>query len=71
MPDQIPNRLSRKVGQLALAIVAAGDSHGAAAETSAASSAYRAKGDLVSAPMLDIATVSEVETSAETLLQSG
>ena len=70
MPDQIPDRLSRKVGQLALAIVAAGDSHGAA-ETSAASSAYRAKGDLVSAPMLDIATVAEVETSAETLLQSG
>jgi hypothetical protein len=71
MPDQIPNRLSRKVGQLGLAIVAASDSHGAAAETSAALSAYRAKGDVVSAPMLDIPAVAEVETSAETLLQSG
>jgi class 3 adenylate cyclase/tetratricopeptide (TPR) repeat protein len=56
---------------LAAVLAAAGDSHGAAAETSAALSAYRAKGDVVSAPMLDIPAVAEVETSAETLLQSG
>ena len=49
-------------------LAAAGDSHGAAAETSAALSAYRAKGDVVSAPMLDIAMV---ETTTETLLQGG
>jgi predicted ATPase/class 3 adenylate cyclase len=54
---------------LAAVLAAAGDSHGAAAETSAALSAYRAKGDVVSAPMLDIAA--EVGTSTETLLQGG
>ena len=53
---------------LAAVLAAAGDSHGAAAETSAALSAYRAKGDVVSAPMLDIAIV---ETTTETLLQGG
>jgi predicted ATPase/class 3 adenylate cyclase len=53
---------------LAAVLAAAGDSHGAAAETSAALSAYRAKGDVVSAPMLDIATV---EATTETLLQGG
>jgi class 3 adenylate cyclase/tetratricopeptide (TPR) repeat protein len=56
---------------LAAVLAAAGDSHGAAAETSAALSAYRAKGDVVSAPMLDVATVAEVGTSTETLLQGG
>jgi predicted ATPase/class 3 adenylate cyclase len=53
---------------LAAVLAAAGDSHGAAAETSAALSAYRTKGDVVSAPMLDIATL---ETTTETLLQGG
>ena len=56
---------------LAAVLAAAGDSHGAAAETSAALSAYRAKGDVVSAPMLDVSAVTEVPTSAETLLQGG
>jgi predicted ATPase/class 3 adenylate cyclase len=55
---------------LAAVLAAAGDSHGAAAETSAASSAYRAKGDVVSAPMLDVAPIAEVRTSTETLLKS-
>ena len=56
---------------LAAVLAATGDSHGAAAETSAALSAYRAKGDVVSAPMLDVSAVAEVKTSAETLLQGG
>ena len=56
---------------LAAVLAAAGDSHGAAAETSAALSAYRAKGDVVSAPMLDVSAVAEVPTNAETLLQGG
>ena len=56
---------------LAAVLAAAGDSHGAAAETSAALSAYRAKGDVVSAPMLDVSHGRQVETSAETLLQGG
>jgi hypothetical protein len=34
-------------------------------------SAYRAKGDVVSAAMLDVSAVTEVPTSAETLLQGG
>jgi hypothetical protein len=50
-------------------LAAAGDSHGAAAEISAASSAYRAKGDVVSAPMLDVAPIAELRTSTETLLK--
>ena len=54
---------------LAAVLAAAGDSHGAAAETSAALSAYRAKGDVVSAPMLDV--VAKVGTNTETLLQGG
>jgi len=56
---------------LAAVMAAAGDSHGAAAEASAASSAYRAKGDVVSAPMLDVVPVAELRTSSETLSKRG
>jgi hypothetical protein len=55
---------------LAAVLAAAGESHGAAAEMSA-SSAYRAKGDVVSAPRLDVVPVAEVRTSTETLSTSG
>ena len=60
--------------RLAAVVAAAGDSRAAAAETSAASSAYRAKGDVVSAPMLDVAPVApvaKVRSSTETPLTSG
>jgi class 3 adenylate cyclase len=56
---------------LAAVLAAAGDSHGAAAETSAAAAAYRAKGDVVSVPMLDVVPLAEARTSTETLLKSG
>jgi hypothetical protein len=56
---------------LAAVLAAVGDSHAAAAETSAATSAYRAKGDVVSAPMLDVAPVAEVRSSTETLSKNG
>jgi tetratricopeptide (TPR) repeat protein len=56
---------------LAAVLAAVGDSHGAAAETAAAASAYRAKGDVVSPPMLDVVPVAEVRTSTETMLKSG
>ncbi len=56
---------------LAAVLAATGNSRGAAAETSAAVSAYRAKGDIVSAPMLDVASAAEVRTSPETPLKSG
>jgi hypothetical protein len=56
---------------LAAVLAATGNSRGAAAETAAAASAYRAKGDVMSAPMLDVGPVPEVEASAETLMKSG
>ena len=56
---------------LAAVLAATGDSRGAAAETAAAAAAYRAKGDVMSAPMLDVGPVAEVKTSPETLLKSG
>ena len=56
---------------LAAVLAAAGDAHAAAAETSAASSAYRAKGGAVSGPMLDVAPVAEVRSRTETLSKSG
>jgi hypothetical protein len=52
-------------------LAATGNSHGAAAETTAAASAYRAKGDVMSAPMLDVGPAAKVEASPETLLKSG
>ena len=57
--------------RLAAVVAAAGDSRAAAAETSAASSAYRAKAGVVSAPMLDVAPVAEVRSRTETLSKSG
>jgi len=56
---------------LAAVLAATGDSHGAAEETAAAASAYRAKGDVVSAPMLDIGPAADGQASSETLLKSG
>src|SRR5262245_16418549 len=56
---------------LAAVMAANGDSHSAAEETAAAASAYRAKGDVMSPPMLDVGPVAEVEAKPETLLKSG
>jgi hypothetical protein len=56
---------------LAAVLAATGNSRGAAAETTAAASAYRAKGDVMSAPMLDVGPAAKVEASPETLLKSG
>ncbi|HKE50388.1 MAG TPA: adenylate/guanylate cyclase domain-containing protein [Actinomycetes bacterium] len=56
---------------LAAVMAAAGDPHGAAAETAAASAAYRAKGDVVSAPMLDVGAAAGVSTGPESLLKRG
>jgi hypothetical protein len=56
---------------LAAVLAATGDSHGAAEETAAAAAAYRAKGDVMSAPMLDVGPVAEVKANPESLLKSG